>query len=127
MASTVNSYSSSKYDTIDKKKQVLITLPSLFKDDSYVKILSDNIKKQMIKQNKSDSNKYYWVDGIEKDPNMCTFKEIFNEQSFYINPENKLVICFEKFEVAPGYMGSAEFVILTDIISNVLVGNEYIK
>ncbi|MBZ9685207.1 DUF3298 and DUF4163 domain-containing protein [Clostridium estertheticum] len=126
-ASTVNSYSSTKYDTIDKKNQVLITLPSLFKDDSYVKIISDNIKKQMIQQNNADSSKHFWVEGIEKNPNLCVFKEISKEQNFYINSENKLVICFDKYEVAPGAMGSPEFVIATDIISNVLVGNEYIK
>ncbi len=126
-ASSVNTYSDSKYDTIDKKGQILITLPSLFKDDSYVKIISDNIKKQMIEQNKVDSSKYYWIEGIEKNSNMCIFKEISKDQSFYINSENKLVICFEKYEVAPGTMGSLEFVIPTNIISNALVGNVYIK
>lgn len=125
--STVNTYSTTKYDTIDKNKQVLITLPSLFKDDSYVKIISDNIKKQMIEQNKANSSKYYWIEGIEKNPNMFVFKEISKDQGFYINSENKLVICFDKYEVAPGAMGSPEFVIPSDIISNVLVGNEYIK
>ena len=43
-----------KYDTIDKKNEVLITLPSLFKDDSYVDIISENIKEQMIKRHEAD-------------------------------------------------------------------------
>ncbi|MBU7005865.1 DUF4179 domain-containing protein [Phosphitispora fastidiosa] len=35
-----------KYDTIDKENEILITLPSLFKDNSYVEIISENIKLQ---------------------------------------------------------------------------------
>ena len=128
---TVNTVGSSsttmKYDTIDKKNEVLITLPSLFKDDSYVDIISENIKKQMVEQNKADSDQYYWVEGIEQDSSMELFDKIAKDQNFYINPEGKLVISFDKYEVAPGYMGVVEFVIPTDILSDVLVSNEYIK
>lgn len=128
---TVNTVGSSstkmKYDTIDKKNEVLITLPSLFKDDSYVDIISENIKKQMVEQNKADSNKFYWVAGIEPKSTMELFDKISEEQNFYINPEGKLVISFDKYEVAPGYMGIVQFVIPTDILSDILVSNEYIK
>ncbi|MDU5177028.1 RsiV family protein, partial [Clostridium sp.] len=41
--------------------------------------------------------------------------------------EGKLVISFDKYEVAPGYMGVVEFVIPTEILSDSLVSNEYIK
>lgn len=127
---TVNTVASSsttmKYDTIDKKNEILITLPSLFKDDSYVDIISENIKKQMVEQNKADSQKYYWVAGIEKEGTMELFDKISKEQNFYINPEGKLVISFDKYEVAPGYMGIVQFVIPTDILSDILVSNEYI-
>ncbi|HHW37544.1 MAG TPA: DUF3298 and DUF4163 domain-containing protein [Bacillales bacterium] len=125
--STSNSYSETKYDTVDKQKQILLTLPMLFKDDSYVKMISDNVKKQMLELNKADSSNYYWIEGIEKDPKMISFKEIAKDQSFYINPQNKLVICFEKYEVAPGAMGHLEFVIPTEILSDSLVSNEYMK
>lgn len=114
-----------RYDTIDKEKQILITLPSLFKDETYIDIISDNIKDQMKEEMKSDENKIYWVEGEESviDP----FEKISNEQSFYINLEGKLVISFDKYEVAPGYMGTPEFIIPTETLSEVLVGNEYIK
>lgn len=128
---TVNTVGSSstkmKYDTVDKKKEILITLPSLFKDDRYVDAISENIKKQMVAQNKADSNKFYWVAGIEQDGNMELFETISKDQNFYISPEGKLVISFDKYEVAPGYMGIVEFVIPTDVLSYVLVSNEYIK
>lgn len=126
--STVNSLSKNEFVTIDKKNEVLITLPSLFKDDKYVNIISENIKKQMIEQNKADKDKFYWVEGIEQDGNMgYYFEKISKDQSFYINNDNKLVICFGKYDVAPGYMGNVEFVIPTEILSASLVSNEYIK
>lgn len=128
VVNTVGSSSTTfKYDTIDKKKEILITLPSLFKDDRYVDIISENIKKQMIEQNKADKNKFYWVAGIEQELAMDLFEKISMEQNFYINAEGNLVISFDKYKVAPGYMGVVEFVIPTEILSNSLVSSEYIK
>lgn len=127
VVNTVGSSSTTfKYDTIDKKNEVLLTLPSLFKDDSYVKVISEDIKEQMLENNRLDEDKVYWVKGIEE---MITelFEEISETQNFYINEEGKLVISFDKYEVAPGYMGVLEFVIPTEILSDILVGNEYIK
>lgn len=128
VVNTVGSSSTTmKYDTIDKKNQILITLPSLFKDGKYVDTISENIKEQMIEQNKADKNKFYWVAGIEQKGTMKLFEKISEEQNFYINTEGKLVISFDKYEVAPGYMGVVEFVIPTEILSDSLVSNEYIK
>ena len=126
---TVNTVGSSstvfKYDTISKKDNILITLPSLFKDDSYIEIISENIKKQMIEQNKADENKIYWVEGINSD--IKEFEEINADQSFFISEDNKLVISFDKYEVAPGSMGIIEFVIPTEVLSDILVSNQYIN
>lgn len=128
VVNTVGSSSTTmKYDTIDKENEVLITLPSLFKDDSYVGSISQEIKNQMIERNKADENKQYWVEGIEQGGTMELFEQISDEQNFYISSDNKLVISFDKYEVAPGYMGISEFEIPTDIISDILVSGEYIK
>lgn len=116
-----------EYDTIDKKNEILITLPSLFKDNKYIEIISENIKEQMRGQMKSDSKKVYWIDDESGNGNMDIFKEISENQNFYINDQSQLVISFNKYEVAPGYMGIVEFTIPTDILSDVLVSNEYIK
>ncbi len=115
-----------KYDTIDKQKEILLTLPSLFVDDTYINIISKYIKEQMLAENKADENKIYWVEGIGEEIPFEAFEKISAEQNFYINPEHKLVISFDKYEVAPGYMGVIEFEIPTAILSGVLVGNEYI-
>ncbi|WMM23697.1 DUF3298 domain-containing protein [Tissierella sp. MB52-C2] len=115
-----------KYDTIDKKNQILITLPSLFKNESYTEAISENIKEQMRAQMKADENKVYWIDDFAMDSE-SEFKDISKEQSFYIDHEGKLIISFDKYEIAPGYMGTQEFTIPTEVIKDILVSNEYIK
>lgn len=116
-----------KYDTIDKKKQILITLPSLFKDDSYVDVISKNIIDQMRQQMTQDNGMIYWIDNkVPKDVKE-RFNKISDNQNFYINKDNKLVISFNEYEVGPGSMGTPEFIIPIEVIANILVGNEYIK
>ncbi len=116
-----------RYDTIDKKGEVLITLPSLFKDNSYIELISENIKEQMIENHKADENKIYWIEGIEEEKTVDLFDKISPDQNFYISEDGKLVISFDKYEAAPGYMGVLEFTIPTEILSDILVGDGYIK
>lgn len=113
-----------KYDTIDKNNKILITLPSLFKNDSYIQIISEEIKNQMKARMEDDEDLYYWLEDEIEDFN---FKEISKNQNFYINEDYKLVISFDKYEVAPGYMGVQEFIIPTEILNPILVSNMYIK
>ncbi|MCM3628586.1 DUF3298 and DUF4163 domain-containing protein [Paenibacillus glycanilyticus] len=117
-----------QFDTIDKKNQILITLPMLFSDDQYVKLISDNIISQMKEQMKGEEGKIYWIAGESGDiPMDEAFSSIKKDQSFYINKDGKLVIVFNKYEVAPGFMGMIEFVIPTDVIQGDLVSHNYIK
>lgn len=110
-------YETRKHYVIDKEKQVVLTLPLIFKDKSYVDVISDNIKEQMRKQMKEDEGKSYFIDS-EKDFAEDDFKKIAENQDFYINSNNDLVICFDEYEVAPGYMGPVEFVIPKEIVDN---------
>lgn len=116
-----------KFDTIDKKKEILLSLPILFKDKSYVKIISENIKEQMKDQMKNDESKVYWIPEANLDYSIDPFVSIKDNQNFYINKDHKLVISFDKYEVAPGYMGVVEFTIPTDVLSKILVGHHYIR
>lgn len=113
-----------KYDTIDKQNKLLITLPSLFKDEAYIDIISENIKAQMKEQMKDENNVYWLEDEMMGDEN---FSKIDKNQSFYITKDNQLVIAFDKYEVAPGYMGNPEFIIPSELLKDVLVSDEYIK
>lgn len=119
-----------QYDTIDKKNEILLSLPMLFKDDSYINVISENIKEQMSAEMLASNNeKTYWVKGAGiADENLFDdFTAIDAEQEFYINDNGKLVISFDKYEVAPGYMGIVEFEIPTEVLQDVLVSNEYIN
>ena len=73
-----------------------------------------------------DADKIYWVSEDDFSP----FKGISSTQSFYITDTGKLVISFDKYEAAPGYMGVLTFEIPTEVISDLLVnasGTGYIK
>lgn len=118
-----------EYDTIDKENEILITLPMLFKDQQYIKTISENIKEQMRAQiAKSNQEKVYWVKGagLADEDLMEEFTTIKPDQSFYISDQGKLVISFDKYEVAPGYMGVVEFEIPTDVLQEDLVSMKYI-
>ncbi|MBP1993705.1 DUF3298 and DUF4163 domain-containing protein [Paenibacillus eucommiae] len=127
VVNTVGSSSTTmSYDTIDKKNQILLTLPSLFKDDQYINIINHFVKEQMVAQMKEDPDKVYWVAGAGEESPITPFETIAADQQFYINNEGKLVISFDKYEVAPGYMGIIEFVIPTEAIKDLLVSDAYI-
>lgn len=118
-----------EYDTIDKENEILITLPMLFKDQQYIKTISENIKEQMRAQiAESNQEKVYWVKGagLADEELMEEFTTIKPDQSFYISDQGKLVISFDKYEVAPGYMGVVEFEIPTDVLQEDLVSMKYI-
>lgn len=126
VVNTVGSSSTTMhYDTIDKKNQIVITLPSLFKDESYIDVISENILSQMKANMEKDKDKSYWIKGV--DGMTDGFEKIKKDQQFYINSKGKLVISFDKYEVAAGYMGIVEFEIPTEVIKDILVGSSYIK
>jgi len=118
-----------EYDTIDKENEILITLPMLFKDQHYIETISENIKEQMRTQiAESNQDKVYWVKGagLADEELMEEFTAIKPDQQFYISDKGKLVISFDKYEVAPGYMGVVEFEIPTDVLKEDLVSTKYI-
>lgn len=119
VVNTVGSSSTTMtYDTLDKQNEILITLPSLFIDDSYITLISENIKAQMKERMAHDDNQVYWID---------EFNQIDANQAFYITDQGKLMISFDKYTIGPGSMGIQEFEIPTDILQDILVSNTYIK
>lgn len=118
-------YEQKRYVTLDTKNEALITLPSLFKDTSYIEAISTEIIRQMHAQMKADDNKIYFVNK-EQEP-VDIFKSIHKNQQFYINDKGKLIISFDEYDVAPGYMGAVHFVIPTKVIQSLLVGERYIR
>lgn len=95
------------HKNIDVKNKQIITLNSLFKDKSYIEVITGEIQTQMA----ASDIPFYLED----------FNNIEEHQDFYINSEGELVICFDKYEIAPGYVGPVSFVIPTEIISDILL------
>ena len=111
------------YDTIDKQNSILITLPSLFKDDKYVDAISSYILDEMVQQMTTDEKIAYFLNSESQEG----FKTIRPDQAFYITTDNKLVISFDKYEVSPGSMGVVTFEIPSEVLDGHLVSDTYIN
>ena len=95
------------YYTIDRSTGQILTLADLFDDDTYIQTVSEEIKRQMAEQMAADENVYYWLN--DQDVPECNFKQIAEDQSFYISEDGTLIICFNEGDVAPMYMGCVQF------------------
>ena len=103
--------------TIDLTTGERMALKDLFVEGAdYITPISENIKTQMREQMKADDMVYYWVDDEIEEMN---FKAITDETSFYLNENGEIVIAFDEYEVAPGYMGCVEFVIPDEVTADI--------
>ena len=98
-----DSYLQKKFYTVDIKTGEVYNIEHFLGSD-YQNIVKKSVQQQ-IAENK------------EKYPNLMYFDEavnnlkITNEQPFYINKDNQVVVVFNQFEIAPGYMSLPEFII----------------
>lgn len=116
MASSAVSY---QFYHLDKKADKVITLKDMFKKNAdYVKVISNDIKKQMREEMKN--GKTYFLDSKEDGIKNLNFKSIKKNQNFYVDGKGNLVICFDKYEVAPGSEGCPTFTIAKAKLANIL-------
>ena len=109
---------SEKIYHIDKKTGNMISLKDLFEEGAdYITPISESIKEQMRNQMEQDDSKTY---NLDTDTEEWNFKEISEDVDFYVNQSGKLVVVFDEYEVAPGYMGSVSFEIPSDVISGIV-------
>lgn len=106
--------------TIEKKNGESISLLELLEnDESRLNAVSDSIKAQMREQMAADENVIYYLDSDMPEQD---FKGLTGEESFYFSQNGELVVAFDEYQVAPGYMGAVEFTIPTEVTGN-LAGN----
>lgn len=80
--------------------------------EKYKEIVDKEVTNQIEERKKADENNIYF----EKDEG--GFSGIENEyQDFYIDENKKVTVVFQKYEIAPGYMGIQSF----EITNNILV------
>lgn len=105
------------YYTIDLTTGERLELKDIFKEKSdYTTRISNDIKRQMREQMAADENNMYWLDS---EIDGWNFKTITEETSFYINEKDNIVICFNEGDVAPMYMGTVEFEIPSEVVSDI--------
>lgn len=98
-------YQSAIIYNVDKKTDKILELKDMFPAGTdYVTLLSDAVKDVMRKNMQEDENKSYFLDdGMDSD-----FDKIKEDQNFYINDAGRMVLVFNEYDVAPGYMGLVE-------------------
>lgn len=101
-------YERRRHYTIDKTTGKRAEL-SDFYGENYIAVVSGEVKSQMRSQMAEDENIIYWLDN--EDIPEWNFRNIAEDQDFYVNAEGNVVICFDEYEVAPGYMGCVEFIL----------------
>lgn len=114
-AASSNSYF--KYYHIDKTTGELITLGDLFQSERFSEVLGEEIRRQMQQQMERDKEAVYYINRSDVDSN---FTSVEGTHNFYWNRDGALVVPFDKYEVAPGYMGCPEFVIDRSVIKDIL-------
>ena len=98
-----------KVFNVDKATGQVVELKDLLCGDEAVMAgISENIKAQMEAQMAADENVTYF---LNSDTPEWDFKGIDGDESYSFNENGQLVLVFEEYEVAPGYMGAVEFVI----------------
>lgn len=106
-----------KYYHLNKLTGKMIILEDIVADKKFYTVVEKEIKSQMKKQMKDNPELKYWVEDSEFGED---FVSIEPNHNFYWNKDNNLVIPFDKYETAPGYMGTFEFTIDKDLIKEYL-------
>lgn len=104
---------------VDKVTGKSVTIQDIFKKDSgYLDTLTSEIKRQMRRQMAEDDQISYFLDNT--DIVELNWKGLTKNANFYFNDKGEFVVVFDKYEVAPGYMGVREFIIPSKSIKDII-------
>lgn len=100
------------YYNLDLSTRENLTLKDLLGED-YVELCNESIVAQINQRIAEDENKTYFGFGTggaeDAELGIEGFTTVTEETKFYINEQGNVVVVFEKYEIAPGYMGFQEF------------------
>lgn len=103
------------YYNLDLSTETYLTLRDLLGED-YVKLCNDSIAEQIKQRMAEDENQIFFGFGAnsEEDAEMgiSGFTTVTDATKFYINERGNVVVVFDQYEIAPGYMGFPEFEIV---------------
>ena len=98
-----DSYLQKKFFTINPTTGEIYTVEHFLGSD-YQNIILTAVKKQIAENTKNNPNSIYFDEEVNN-------LNISIDQPFYINRDNHVVIVFNQFQIAPGYMSLPEFII----------------
>lgn len=105
----VASYEEQHYYNLNLKENRALTLKDLLGED-YVAIANQSILSQMKERMEEDENYVYWgISEEDKELGIEGFTTVDDNTTFYINENGNPVVTFEKYSIAPGFMGVQEF------------------
>lgn len=97
-----------KYYHLNKLTGKTVQLGDLAKNKEFYSVIEDDLKRQMDEAMKNDENLIYWTHNTPFGDNLVSIDECHN---FRFDEEGNIVICFDKYEVSPGFMGTPEFTV----------------
>ena len=103
-------YTEKYYYNIDMETGKELKLSDMLGPD-YIEISNEIIKESIEKRISEDENQIFFGYGTDDNFTEQRFETITDETRFYINENEQVVVVFDKYEIAPGYMGFIEFVI----------------
>lgn len=101
--SMADSYLQKKFFTIDLMTGEVYQIEH-FLGKNYQNIILTTVKQQVAANKEKYPNLSYFDEAIEN-------LKITPDQAFYINKNNQVVVVFNQYEIAPGYMSLPEFII----------------
>lgn len=101
--SVAAAYAEYSYYNINLKENREWTLEEILGDD-YLAVATDQVKAKMKAQTENEEI-VFW-DEVNADD-----WQVREDIDFYINAENQVVVVFDKYEIAAGYLGRLEYVI----------------
>ena len=105
-----SSYQTSRFYHIDKTNGKVVTLRDLFREGAdYSAALSGEVRRQM--EAAAGEDAVYFPEELTA---------IGPEQNFYWSGDGELVLVFDEYTIAPGYMGMPEFTIPADVYESLL-------
>lgn len=102
-------YEEQFYYNIDMQTGKELTLSDVL-GPNYIEIANNAVENGIQKRLEEDPNAIFFGYGTDESMTMIDgFQTITPDQKFYINSNGNVVIVFDKYEIAPGYMGNVEF------------------
>ena len=105
-------YEYNVYYNVDKMTGENVTLGDLFQEGTeWAAVIDAEILRQMDEQMATEEGVMYFPE---------EFTGVTDEQDYYWNDAGELMIAFDEYEVAPGMMGTPEFTIPSELISDLM-------